>query len=46
MAGLLTVANLPGGFDYPEEFERAVELELTQLTPRVMRSTRCSMAER
>lgn len=34
MADLLGSADLPGGFDYPPEFIRVVELGLTDLEPR------------
>lgn len=33
MADLLTIADLPQGFDYPAQFVRVVELGLTQLEP-------------
>ncbi|TLW94759.1 hypothetical protein FFT09_02475 [Saccharomonospora piscinae] len=33
MADLLTIAELPEGFDYPAEFIRVVELGLTDLEP-------------
>lgn len=33
MADLLTIADLPDGFDYPAEFIRVVELGLTELEP-------------
>jgi hypothetical protein len=33
MAELLSMADLPDGFDYPAEFVRVVELGLTQLEP-------------
>lgn len=33
MADLLSVADLPPGFDYPPEFIRAVELGLTNFEP-------------
>jgi hypothetical protein len=33
VANLLTIAELPDGFDYPAEFIRVVELGLTNLEP-------------
>jgi hypothetical protein len=33
MADLLTIADLPEGFDYPAQFVRVVELGLTQFEP-------------
>jgi hypothetical protein len=33
MADLLTIDDLPDGFDYPAEFVRVVELGLTDLEP-------------
>jgi hypothetical protein len=33
VAGLLSIADLPGDFEYPPEFVRVVELGLTQLEP-------------
>lgn len=33
MADLLSIGDLPGGFEYPREFVRVVELGLTNLEP-------------
>jgi hypothetical protein len=33
MTELLSISDLPEGFEYPPEFVRIVELELTQLEP-------------
>jgi hypothetical protein len=33
MTDLLSIADLPGGFEYPREFIRVVELGLTNLEP-------------
>lgn len=33
MAGLLSIVDLPKGFEYPTEFVRVVELGLTNLEP-------------
>ena len=33
MADLLSASDLPDGFDYPAEFVRLVELDLTNLEP-------------
>ena len=33
MADLLSIADLPEGFEYPDEFVRVVELGLTNLEP-------------